>query len=329
MKKIILSISILTVFFLQTKAQLIPNLFPDYRFNYGNIMNLKDKTIQVVLNDDDDTSHYNETIKSALEKYWTYTKYEFISFKDYNENIENSSRIFLIPIRSLNLEGCTIDKLSIQQFSDKKFVYKGIRKRYYQFNATYFYYRPMLNLRAPYISKEMYAEIEDPDFEYFYLAKNKDIINMLPNIIREWQWENETIAAHPELSGKKEEEVQTFLTEQQNLKQLKEKTLLIDENSVNDITSEKIAEIYKYKFKLVPTKEIYKAIAEQDENICYLYNGGRADGCSYPMTIFQASGGKILYLPVDYHSVTMYGGSGAGEGVFKEYFKKLMEEIDK
>lgn len=182
MKKALLSISILTVYFFEAKAQ-------ECELGYNEILFLKSQTIKVVLKDVDDSLHYNDAIKDALEKYWTFCKYEFITLKEYKTKgvYDNSSALFLVPFRITG--NCVIDCIGIVQYH--KILYRG-------FNSFYIYHEPMLNARAPYVSDKLYPGINLG----FYIGENKDLIKMLPNIIQQWQWENETTIANPELAEK-------------------------------------------------------------------------------------------------------------------------------
>lgn len=310
MKKKILAISILMVSAFHLKAQT----------SYAAILALKDQTIQVVLNDDDDTSHYNPAIKAAMDKYWTFCKFKYITLAEYEQNKKEKTNIYLMPIRWN--PNCYVDEISIIQGGGFQFKAK-------RYNTFYLYYKPLAYLELTsygFQSTKHFHYIED--MGTFYIAKRKGIVELLPNIIQQWQWENEIILKHPELSEKRPVEVTSFLVDQSDVKQLKQKMLLIDSASFKEMTVSSIASIYKYQFKVVPIKEIFTAIQNQDENICYLYNGSRAQDCSFPISIYSAKGGKRIYSPRDYYNrVTVTGMEKAKD--YEGYLTALMSTLDK
>ena len=322
MKKFFLSALILLGIINNGMSQLSSMLDPG--LNFKNISVLKNSTLNVVLNKND-TVNYNPAIKYAIEKYWTFCKYKFISMDEFQETMGDKTMIFLLPNRYTY--NCGVDELAIINGGNHSLHCKVYNIFYLNLNTK------TAVIRLPYESaKEFYALSKNGKKKYhngfsdsYFIANKKDCREMLINIIQLWQWENETIINHPEFADMKRTEIDDFLVSQHDVRELKTKTLYVAENSFDVLIENAISTIYKYKFEIVPMDSIYKAIKNQDENICYLYNGGRRRDCTFSINVYEANGGYRIFSPEPPNGTSISGIAKYSE----DYFTDLMKAIDK
>ncbi len=241
---------------------------------------------------------YNSIIKETVEKHWTLTKYEFVTF---------SSEEFEIARKDPN-KSFLIVNTEFYEKDETKAKYKYLCV---QLGGDYEFVRQMPDIASVPIA---YADVEEDTYSY----KLGTLCIFLQNHIL-------LTKAHPEITtGKKS--VSYYY---KNLTaDIKNKTLyLTKEDLPKELNSEaKIKAIYPFPVKIVTREEIEAAIDKKDENVVFLHKVGpegskRKARCF--KTIIGVSDAKLYYF--SWHMI----GDKAPDALLAKDFKKLAKAKSK
>ncbi|MFO8067898.1 MAG: hypothetical protein R6U11_09990 [Bacteroidales bacterium] len=210
------------------------------RKDYKSFM---ESTTLVVL-DQHPFSEYNPRIKEEMERFWTITPYDFITFEEFKEKRTDDSYSFMI------LSDIKQDKLPhVYQFIN--FV-MGDKTRDFD--------------RMPDLGSVplAYRDIDEDN----YLYKMGIFVQYMQNQIEE-------------RSRRRNFSLTKLLDVKDGMVQDMELWLLEDELDPAVNTEEKIARYYPYKVKLVTRDEIKQAITEEREDVAILHKIGPEDTLHY------------------------------------------------
>lgn len=228
---------------------------------------LKSKTLVVI--DDNPSSKYNETIKAAMQKFWTITPYEFITTAQFDAKKVNISYSFIL-------------------LSDAEQTEDGVK-------CTYNFLNLILGGKGGDLTNmpdlgSVPLSYEDVD-EDNYLYKIGGILLFMQTHVK---YANDHPTIVPKLINKDSGiDIHT-----------KELWLLKDELPANFNTLEKIKTIYPYKVKLVTKDDIKKAIDDENPDVVYMHKvgpQGTMQGGKCWKFLVTAKEGEVLYY--DGHKV--------------------------
>lgn len=256
-------ILILLIGYIKTHAQLeVPNLELITAF-------LKTKTYFVL--EDNPFSESNIQLKTAAQKFWKLTPYEFISVEEF-ENKKKSSQCSFVSIDDVYYE---YDKSSTK----------------YKFLCVYLGGNYKNESQMPQLCTVPLAYADQEESEYAY--KIGTLLIFAQNHIK-------IIKENPTL--KKSNIVEYY---NNNKGDLQTKTLLLKNNEVEKKISNEQAfkKIYPYSFKFVNQDEIEKAIDNKSPDIVFLHKvgPGKKHGYRSYQIIIGAFDAKIYFY--DYHIV--------------------------
>lgn len=206
--------------------------------NKSQLIDFFTSTTYVVM-DNNPSVGFNIYIKDAMQKYWKVTPYKIITHAEFDNMRKDNKSSFMF----LSLENLT----------------KGNTE------ATYDYLVLAMGDNSAKLT-EM-PEVVNIPLSYSAVDENK-YVNKLGLIIR-------FVEVH--LQNMKEASNHVYLRKlnnyNKNLKEVKNKTLLVEEEDLAEEvnTIEKIKAIYKYNVKIVTTDEIEKAVEEKTPNTLVLH----------------------------------------------------------
>lgn len=146
-------------------------------------------------------------------------------------------------------------------------------------------------------------EISKVDIVYA-LKVSQFILNNLTKFSKKWIWKDS-----PKYFGE----------------EMKEKTLLINEKLLGNITADDIKSVYPYKFKIVDKTEIENAILNQSKEYLIIYQGMKSfeDGNAQPINIiYSTEDGSIVSWKSS--SVTI-GSVGCSTQLNLKFFKGIVK----
>ena len=249
------------------------------------------KTTTLVVLDDNPLMAYNPEMKETVQKFWTITKYEFISNADYDKKRKDPKYSFL-----------TLDQV---------FYDKDNTKAQYNFLC--------LSLGGSYKTQSDMPQLCTVPLSYLgvdeesYVYKIGTLIKFIQNHVK-------ITSENPNL---KEGNIIKYYNE--NISSIKEKTLYLVRDELDpEVNSEaKIKESYPYKFKMVTREDVEKAIKNSDPNVVFLHKVG-PEGSKQVARCFKvimgASDAKLYYF--DYHMIT----DKFPDGLMKKDFKQLSKQ---
>jgi len=250
------------------------------------------KTTTYVVLESNPMLMYNSVIKETVEKHWTLTKFEFVTFstEEFEKARMDPNKSFLI----MNKEIFEKDK------TKAKYNYLCV-----QLGGDYEFVRQMPDIASVPIA---YDDVD----EEFYIHKLGALCRFLQNHILLTQ-------AHPEITNGKKAISYYY----KNLTgDIKDKVLyLTKEDLSKQVDSEaKIKAIYPHKFKIVTREELQTAIDSHDENVVFVHKVGpegskRKARCF--KTIVGAADAKLYYF--SWHMID----DKNTEGMLAKDFKKL------
>jgi hypothetical protein len=279
MRKIIVS-AILGIAFVWVNAQ----SYVPTRNDVSAFFNTK--TLVVLL--DNPLLEYNIDIKEVMQQEWKITKFDFISFKEF-EKLRSDPQYSFIYMSQVTFEN---DK------TDAKYRFLH------------------LSLGGDYLQMNQMPDIASVPLAY-YNVEEDNYIYKLAILVRFIQNHALLLKEHPEIISANVLEYYNH-----NIKDIKGKTLyLLEEELAPDVNSvARIKKIYPYNFKIVTKDEITEAIKNRDENIVFLHKvgpkGTKMDARCYKV-IIGAADAKFYYF--DYHKIS----SKNPDGFLSDDFKKL------
>lgn len=216
-------------------------------------------------------SHYNATLKEAVNNNWDITDYKFIKYEEFEGMKTNPDYSFL-------MEDITVfesDKTKARyRFLS---ILKGKKVRRME---------EMPSICAVPLS---YREVD----EEFWAYKIGVIIRFMQQHVKNMKEDSDII----------DEELDYY---NKNLEDIKDKTLyLIKEELAEEVnTRAEIEEYYPFPFELVSRQELEKAIKEQREDVVFLHKVGPQDSrhrARCYKIILGANDAKMYYF--DYHTI--------------------------
>ena len=249
------------------------------------------KTKTCVVYENDPFSESNIQLKTAIEKDWKLTPYEFIDVETYEKKRKSDEYSFI-----------SIDKV------------------YYDGDKTMAKYNFLcLSLGGAYkIESDMpqlctvplsYADADESTYAY----KMGTMLTFIQNHML-------LTSTHPELKN-------SNIIEHYNnsLSDLKDKTLYIpkDELESKINTEEKIRKIYPYKFKIVSTDDIENAIDTKQSDVVFLHKvgpGKKLEKARCWKILIGAKDAKLYYF--DYHRIDDSHPDALLENDLKKMIKK-------
>ena len=231
---------------------------------------LKTKTLVVL--DEDPFNEANIQLKTAVQKNWKLTEYEFINVEDYEIKKKNPQFSFL-----------TIDKVYYDgDKSASKYNFLCIA-----LGGNYKNESEMPQLCTVPLS---YADAEQETYCY----KIATMLNFLQN--------------HIILTSKNQELKSSNIIDyyKKNLAELKNKTLYVAKDELDKLigTEDKFKKIYPYKFKFVTRDEIEEAIDNNNQDVVFLHKVGpeKMNPKARCWNILIGAGDAKLYF-FDYHKI--------------------------
>ena len=250
---------------------------------------LKSKTCIVF--DEDPFSESNIQLKTAVEKSWKLTPYEFIDLETYEKRRKSQDYSFL-----------SIDKVF---YDGDKTAAK------YNFLCLYLGGNYKIESDMPQLCTVplSYADAEESTYAY----KMGTMLTFIQN--------------HILLTSQNTELKNSNIIEyyNKNLSDLKDKVLYLpkDELESKINSEEKIKKIYPYKFKIVSSDEIETAIDNKENNVVFLHKvgpGKKMDKARCWKIIMGAGDAKLYYF--DYHKIDENHPNALLESDLKEMIKK-------
>ena len=265
-----------------TSAQIVPSQNDVKAF-------FNTKTMVVLL--DDPLLEYNIVIKEVMQQEWKITKFEFITFKQF-------------------------DKLRF----DPQYSFIYMSKVTFEKDKTDAEYRFLhLSLGGDYFRNNQMPDIASVPLAY-YSVDEDNYIYKLAILVRFIQNHALLIKEHPEILSANVLEYYNH-----NTKDIKSKTLyLLEEELAPDVNSAaRIKKVYPYAFKIVSKDDITAAIKNKDENIVFLHKvgpeGTKLNARCYKI-IIGAADANFYYF--DYHKISEKEPDGFLASDFKNLVKK-------
>ena len=233
---------------------------------------------------------YNAEIKKAVEKYWEITDYEFISYDEFKEQMDNPDLSFLITTQT------RFDK-------DKKPVeYTFLNLVMGKTGATLTSMPELVSLPISYA--------DEHEVDHYYV---------LPVMIRFFQNHIQNLQEHR--FGIALRKLKYY---HKNLPDIRKKKELWLEKASLAPSVDKAAEIediYAHDYEIVERSQIEKAIQEQKEDVVFLHKVGPRNekgwiGRCYKM-IFGTENGKLYFYK--YHTIS----DKHPDGFLPKDFKRL------
>jgi len=248
-------------------------------------------TKTLIVLEDNPMLQYNINIKSVIEKYWTITEYDFISFKEFEEKRQDPQYSFLL-----------MTQVSFQR--DK-------------LDARYNFLQLLLGKKAFRVNQM--PEICSVPLAYYGVYEDSYVYK-LGTLVR-------FIQKHVTLLKEKPGMVSSNVLEyyNKNIKNIQDKVLyLVQDELAKEINSvPRIKKVYPYKFKIVTREEIEEAIENQDENVVFLHKvgpeGTRVKARCYKV-IIGVKDADFYYF--DYHMINKKKPDGLLESDLKKLGRK-------
>ncbi len=247
------------------------------------------KTMVVLL--DNPLLEYNMVIKEVMKQEWKITKFEFITFKQFEELRKDPQYSFLY------MSEVTFEK-------DKT-------------DAQYRFLQ--LSLGGDYLRINQMPDIAAVPLAYYGLDED-NYIYKLAILVRFIQNHALLVKEHPEIVS---ENVLDYYNH--NIKDIKNKTLyLLEDELAPDVNSTaRIRKIYPYPFKIVSKEDITEAIKNRDDNIVFLHKvgpeGTKINARCYKI-IIGAADANFYYF--DYHKLS----EKEPDGFLSSDFKKIVRK---
>jgi hypothetical protein len=220
------------------------------------------KSTTYVVEDQDPFSEYNKYIKAAMEKHWTITPFEMISFAEFNRmrTREDASFMIFADIKQKNLD-------EIYEFIN--FV-MGDSKREFE--------------SMPDLASVPLAYRDANDLNYLY--KMGAFVKFMHTYVQE--------RATPRMR------LSNFMNVNDEALRGMELWLLENELSPEIDTEEKLQQHYPFKVKIVTREEIAEAIDNDREDVAFLHKIGpedvwRTGNGKCWIFIVSAKDGRVLY----------------------------------
>ena len=254
----------------------------------ADVIKLFMTTTTCIVLDDNIFNTYNNEVKTAVEKSWTITPYEFISYAEFEKRKFNDNYSFLV--RTKDTYKADADKMNYRFLS----LLQGGK-----YGSVY---------HMPTLCSFPIAYYESSDDNYYEMGAIVRFVQNHVNLTKE----------HPELSEKNI--IQYY---NKNVTSIGNKTLyLIDEQLAKDVnTDAEIKPVYSKKFKIVKDEDdIKKLIKAQDPNVVFLHKVGPPVGSPKAARCFKivmGTDGSIYY--VDFHKIS----AKTPDGFLKSDFKAL------
>ena len=249
------------------------------------------KTKTLVVLEDNPLLLYNINIKEVVEKHWTITPFEFISFKEFEEKRVDPQYSFLLMTQvtfandkldarydflQLLLGKNTFRVNQMPELCSVPLCYHGV------YEDSYVY---KLGTLVRFIQKHMNNLKKDPGM-------------LSSNVLEQYN---------------------------KNMKNIQGKTLyLVEDELAKEVNSvARIKSVYPYKVRIVTREDIEEAINNEDENVVFLHKvgpeGTRIHARCYKVLI-GAKDGEFYYF--DYHMINNKNPDGFLESDFKKLAKK-------
>jgi hypothetical protein len=247
------------------------------------------KTMVVML--DNPLLEYNIVIKEVMQQEWKITKFEFITFKQF-EALRVDPQYSFIYMSEVTFEK---DKTDAQ----------------YRFLN--------LSLGGDFFRNNEMPDIASVPLAYYSLDED-NYIYKLAILVRFMQNHALLLKEHPEIASANVLEYYNH-----NIKDIKSKTLyLLEEELAPDVNSTaRIKKVYPYAFKIVSKDDIEEAIKNRDENVVFLHKvgpeGTKKDARCYKI-IIGAADANFYYF--DYHKISDKTPDGFLSSDFKQLVKK-------
>ncbi len=247
------AITILLVFLV---IEAISQVRPARRRHYRAF---KESTMMVVLDSNPFTA-YNDRIKEEMDRFWTVTDYEFISFDEFEEIRTSDEYSFLVfaEIKQRNIP---------YVFSFMNFVLGDSNR---DFNR-------MPDLGSVPLA---YRDVDEEN----YLYKMGAFIQFMHNYAKD-------------LGDPSHMRLRRFINVRDDRIQDMELWLLEEELAPEIRTVEKIQQYYPYSVKIVNKDDIQKAISQQREDVAFLHKIGPEDTVNEGMCwkFIVTTDGTVLY----------------------------------
>lgn len=270
---------------------------------------LKKATMYFVI-DGEDSSLYNKGIIAAAQKYWTFTKYDFIKYSEIEEYAKKPNSSFFLKLTFGVNTGVSGGQYAYK-FNPNSGKYENTFVNSapglsYRYDGIVIVNGNRSNVKFAWRDWLAYALVDNVLEEKDFHFRMGNYVQMLQKTLEYFDKsgdKNLTLSKCKKLYNP-------------NLSQLKDKILYIRKNDLGPkINFQKVKGAYKYKYKLVGDAEIAKAIEEQDPNVVLLNHVTTAN--RYYPYLTLAKGGDIIYMDMQKNYL-----------VYPErYFRKFLEQI--
>jgi hypothetical protein len=236
-------------------------------------------------------SEFNAIIRKVMQQEWNITEYDFITDKEFEEKKADAQYSF-IYMSQVTFEADKTD-------ASYRFLHLSLGGDYFRLNE-------MPDIAAVPVA---YFNVDEDSYAY-----------KLAILVRFMQNHAKLIREHPEIVS-----ANVFKYYNNNIKDIKDKTLYLiaEELSSSVNTSAKISKVYPYKFKIVTSEEIEKAITDRNPDIVFLHKvgpeGTKLNARCYKI-IIGAADANFYYF--DYHKINDKSPDGFLESDFKNLIKK-------
>jgi hypothetical protein len=200
---------------------------------------------------------FDSHLKSAFQKYWTITKFEFIPIEELNTKIANKSNSFFVPVVGVYGEHDVwykIDPKEKFRELDQLVLINGGEKSIKEYHEG-------ISIAVEGINENFESNFLDMEMRLDYIVKSFNDLLILAR-------DHELKEANEEFRQEKEKKVAV----------LKTKTLLIDENLTkikNSLKSipldSELLKSYPYKYKIVSHEEAVQIINSDNKEYCYFF----------------------------------------------------------
>lgn len=230
-------------------------------------------TITYVVLDANPMSEYNFEIKDAVEKYWTFTKYEFIDRNDFDDLSEDSTKSFLYK--------------AIVSFEKDK------SQTMYNFLCL------SIGGKAPTLG-ELRDIVNIPIS--FYGVDEENFAYKLGTLVNFMQKHVTMISEDPDMVSQN-----VFKHYNDNMADIHDKTLYLVKDEVQGILRSDAAmkKLYPYDFKFVSREDIKEAIMNKDENVVFLHKVG-PEGVRLSARVYKIliGAGDSNFYYFDFHKMS-------------------------
>lgn len=222
--------------------------------------------------------NYNLQLKKSVEQYWKVgAKAEFVTKEQFNIIIESRSANTLVLMNSkynFNYVDYSSYKLSNKLYDKKDAIVENYSKKQLPYRATTLELKKAdLPLTSAPIATALMPSIKQDEAQLVYAIKS--------------------MALQIDYRNKGTTEVQLMKMYIKNAPHLKELTLLINQNELDETTKTEIKTHYKLPFQLVNKEDIDKAILNADATKAIALVFPNADG-SFTFKVFDAANMETL-----------------------------------